>query len=322
MKPIYHMSESGNCPKSLAASRLGYEPIKDNPRSERIMRSGNRHEKLIAQDLVDEDGLVILDAGACEKCSDEEHRHVGGHHVEIDDPLVRLVGHIDRIALIDEVQHPVEIKSMGLFAYNKFKKYGLTDGYKAQEACYLHAMQTSGLYVVRCRDDDETLKFTVGAMSIPGFGYIDLGISFDEVLQNIYTAELAVQEKQLPEGKETPLCSWCKFRYLCDKYKDEKKPASIVSSVSMAEAALMWKEGKSAFDEAEAKMEQAKATFLKYAKDNKVDKFTTNGLTVGYYGTRQNPYLDQKKLKELVPETVIKMCTKDGKTWEDIRIRQ
>ena len=83
-KTIYGVSEAGNCPRSLSAVRLGYEPTKHSESSLVIMREGTRHERWVAEDIAEECGVKVLSAGKCMICTEERF----GFHVSIDTPLL------------------------------------------------------------------------------------------------------------------------------------------------------------------------------------------------------------------------------------------
>ena len=318
----FRMSEAGGCIKALVASKLGYEAVPEDVASLRRMRAGTRREAWAANDIELEDKLKMSDSGICAWCGGEFGETRRGWHCEINTPLVRLIGHIDRMVEIEGKLYPVEIKNLGTGTFYKFRKEGLNKGYAAQEVCYLEATKLPGMYLVMHRDDDELQRYTIPYngtfLVVPGFKQLELTVTFEEVIDNIHLAALSVEEGKLPEVDQSKQnCGWCRYLYLCDK--SDKKASVEVPALSVA--ADMWREGKALFAEGEAKIEQAKEAFLKHAKDNKLDKYSSGGLSIDYYGERQRTYLDEVKLRELVPETTLKLCEKQGKVWDDLRIR-
>jgi len=286
------------------------------------MRAGTRREGWAAEDVQREDNISLVDAGVCPRCQDEFREKRMGWHCEISTPLVRLIGHMDRMAVIGKENYPVEIKNLGTGTFYKFRKEGLNKGYAAQETCYLEATKLPGMYLVMHRDDDELQRYTIPYngefLVIPGFKQLDLPVSFEEIQDNLHFAAICIEEKELPEVEQSKQdCSWCKYPYLCDK--SDKKVSVEVPALSSA--ADIWREGKALFEEGEAKMEQAKSAFLQHAKDNNLSKYSSGGLSISYLGSRFRTYLDEKKLRELVPETTLKLCEKQGKAWDDLRIR-
>ena len=156
------------------------------------------------------------------------------------------------------------------------------------------------------------------SLNLPGFKKLELPVTFEEVIDSIHLAALSVEEGKLPEVDQSKQnCGWCRYPYLCDK--DQKKGKSI-EVPALANAADIWREGKALFADGEAKIEQAKEAFLQHAKDNKLEKYSSGGLSINYLGQRQRTYLDETKLRELVPETTLKLCEKQGKVWDDLRI--
>ena len=317
-KSVYFMSEAGDCPKALAAARMSYEPVKPNIRSERIMRSGTRHEEWIAKDIAEESGFEISSAGPCMQCALEFGRDVSGFHVELDMPLFRLVGHIDRFVSLGDTKYPMEIKSMGLWAFRKWKKEGMGGnlGYAAQEACYLRASGPKGFYVVRCRDDDETLKYVIGDQ-FTGFSEMVLPITFDEVLANLTIAEEAVRAGMLPTVEQNDKrCRWCRFPYLCDSRPKE----AVIEVKDLEEVAALWREGNQMSSDGEMMVDAAKGMFVSYAQEKKQEKFSAGGVSISYRGKRTKKILTEKKLLEFITQKTLEQCYIESKPWDDIRI--
>jgi hypothetical protein len=95
----------------------------------------------------------------------------------------------------------------------------------------------------------------------------------------------------------------------------------VEETPTLIEAAQLWKEGKVEANTGAEKQEKAKDAFLKHAKENKLEKYKTCGLSVSYGGQHSRRYLDEKMLKTLISDKLIEQCMKEGKKWEDIRIR-
>lgn len=317
------MSEAGKCPKALAAPFLGFERIADKPEAQRIMRESSRHEALVAEDLAEE-GIVLSGGLLCGKCQDEFGDKRYGTHVEIKNASVRLIGHLDRQAHLSDKWIPVEIKAFGRFTFEKWRKmaWDYYSEYEAQEALYLHATHKSGLYVVKNRDTGELLKYYVpntydgGYYSPVGWERLDLRVKAADILSKFEMIESKVQEGMLPDAESSGLCDRCSYRYLC-----EKEPTKLVSvTPDLAQAVTLWKEGKIAEAEGEEKLAKAKGMFVAHMQGAGLDKCAVADLTVRYYGQRVNKYVDVKLLESMVTKEVMQKVTRQGKTWEDIRI--
>ena len=316
---VYRMSEAGGCIRALAASRLGYDPISRRDNTV-LFREGKRHESHIAEDLA-EMGYVLEDAGECYQCKEEfGETGISGHHVEISTPLIRLIGHIDRILLIDDHKYPCEFKSMGLFMFQKFKKEGLSVGYQAQVACYTGKLEKPGLYVVKCRDSGEMALYTVPyrELVIPGHTVLLVHTTLEQVIERLHLAEVFVRTGELPEC-EYPESGrrWCDFRYLCLDPKEESETPEV-NQEELLEAASLHKEGKEMEKGAVERIEYARQIFLQHAKQ--VPKFRAGGVSVTYRGRKQKEYLDSKGLKEAHPNIHAKF-TKKSAPYDDMTIR-
>lgn len=321
---VYKMSESGACSKALAATRLGYEYAPPSGGGgEVVMREGKRHEIHIAEDLA-EMGYELEDAGECMQCREEfGATGIGGHHVEINTFLIRLIGHIDRYLVIDGQRFPCEFKSMGVFPYQKFKKEGLIGypGYVSQEACYIGYMQKPGLYVVKDRNSGEMSIYTVpfGDVVIPGHTILPINMTLDAVLDKIHQVDVAVRGNELPDCDVED--RWCGFRYLCDKKVKAEEGLPEATQEELLEAVSIWREGKALEKDASDKVEFAKQVFLTTAKAG-TPKFKVGGVSVSYAGQRTRKTLDSKMLRELVSKEIIKKAERESKPYDDISIRE
>ena len=94
-KNVYSMSEAGECPKALAAARLGYEPVPETKDSTILLEHATRCEALAAQQIMDE-GYRLEPSSLCQICKEKYGVERYGIHVEIDTLLFTLVGHLDR----------------------------------------------------------------------------------------------------------------------------------------------------------------------------------------------------------------------------------
>lgn len=321
----YRMSEAGTCPRALVAARMGYEPIPDTEAGLRVMREGQRHEILVAEDLRVM-GFELEGWGACSICGEENGGWRMGHHVEIQLPVLTLVGHIDRMVILDGKRYPVEIKSMGRFPFEKWKRegFGTFPGYAAQEVCYLEAHQSPGIYVVKNRDNGELLlyKISYSGQDLPPapspLTPLHLPALFSEVANILQWADLCARDRELPK------CTvpederrWCKFRYLCEEGAKEEV-VSEVHHADLVEAARLYREADSLKKVAEETIEHSKSVFLSHARTT--PKFTVAGVRVSYSGMQTRKYLDRKKLEELVTEDVVEKAMSESKPYPGLRV--
>ena len=296
---IYRMSESGNCPKVLAARQLGYEPVPETEASLRIMRESSRHEGWVCEELESE-GYAITDRQK---------------ELTIETPLLKLVGHIDGIADKDSTRQLLEIKALGRFTYAKYLREGLDayPEYQAQVTCYAEALKLPILFVVKNRDTGEIIKTRLDKPPM----------LIDDILSKLNTVELYVRDGELPPeefDEKRQACRWCHYRYLCTKPEPESE-VKVEELPSLLEAAELYKEGKAFEELATERLDQAKSVFLTHSKTTNIDKFKVGGVSVSYLGTRQRQYLDEAKLKELVSGDILKQVYKMGKPWDDLRVR-
>ena len=314
-KPVYRMSSSGACPRILAAERLDYEPVPKTEATLTILKESSRHEDFVIEDL-ETIGFLI---------SDRQKEYT------LETPLITLVGHIDGIATRQgkvrqgmgsgvgsvEQKHLLEVKALGRFTFDKFKRQGLSiyPEYQAQITCYAEAAKFLPiLLAVKCRDTGEIIK-----------RFLDKPpMDFNVILDKLHEVELCVRDGVLPEvtfDEKSDQCRWCRFRYLCTKEEKEETPAKEVTSPTLLEAAELYKEGKQYERMAEERIDQAKNVFIGHAKEQGLEKFRTGGLSISWLGERTKRFLSEKRLKELVDEKIIEQCYMESKVYPDLRIR-
>ena len=311
----FRMSSVGACIRALAAARLGYEPIPDSESSIIVMRESSRHEDMVVEDLRAE-GYEIERGGICPICPDERK----GIHIELDS-LVHLTGHLDGRITVNGEAYPLEIKALGRFIFDKFKRFGFRDflGYASQIVVYMEAEKKPAFYVVKSRDTGEQLRFSVpykGA-AIPNMRVIEAPVDLDTIMTNLALCEIAVQEGVLPECSITPN-QWCGFRYL---HAGFEKPEVIpdVSTAELEEAAALYREGLSLRNMGEDRLEHAKQVLTDYAK--KTPKYKVGGVSVSYRGERTKDFISEDELKKLLTPEQLAQVHKQSKPYADITIR-
>ena len=319
----YRMSETGACIKALTAARFGYEPERrTDPDDELRLRYYTRCEALAAAQITDE-GFTLEDGGVCPQCEDRN-----GIHVEIDSALYKLVGHLDRRLILNGVAYPVEIKSLGRNSWAEFSKYRFErfPEYAAQEACYVEADGKPGIYWVLNRDTGRYLKFIINdlndELNLPGFEKLTLPTTFEQIQDKLNMVEIYAVDGVLPEVEyDSERCRYCKFVYLCIVKTQDKPDVVDMTGKELTDAATLYREGKKQIDTAEEMVERAKSVLLAYAKQHNMEKFRVLGLSISYRGITSRKYLDEKKLRELVANDILKLAYRDGKSWENLIIR-
>ena len=323
MTAVYRMSEAGSCPRVLSAMRLGYESPPLTEEDEKRLKHYTRCEKLAIDQMLDEHLQVDIPAHKCLVCFKRgEDRH--GHHVEIEETLFLLTGHLDAGALVDEVWLPVEIKSLGPKSWKEFQQNGFESflGYAGQEVCYLKAKGPVGIYWVMNRDSGDSLKYVVNdfgnKFNLKGFEKIVLPITYDEVVNRLTSVEIDVQSKELSQGVPSGDCYWCKVKYLCVKEKDPARKVSF--DEELKEAAELYRKGKELEELGEESKSKATGMFLSYAKENNINKIRALDVSFSYRGQKVKEYLDSGLLKTENPD-VYQKYLKQSKPYEDYSIR-
>jgi hypothetical protein len=311
----YRMSETGDCLRVLSARRLGYTPLPRPDWQERVLRESQRHEQWVVDDLR-ENGYDVERAGTCQLCGDERY----GIHVSISTPSVELVGHLDGRIRRNGRRSPLEIKALGRFTFQKFEREGFSafPSYAAQQSCYMVAEGPAtwpGLYVVKCRDTGKRIEMEVPEPPMP----------FGLILERLERVEQAVNEGRLLDGeypRDSELCRWCQFRYLCAEAGEAPQGETIQLSstdlADLAEAVRLWREGRELERQARERIESARDVFRTHVNVDRPLKVF--GLVVSLVNKERRSY-PEKLLREYVDENVLEKCLKVT-PYEELRVRE
>jgi hypothetical protein len=319
------MSETGSCPRVLSALKLGNKPVeRTNVDTERLEYYSSL-EAVAAKKLEDE-GFLVLDAGECPICKNGRC----GHHIEIQEDLFKLIGHIDRrVILPDNRQLPVEIKGLGPDSFKLFEAVQFKESmnYAFQECCYLHHEKSPGIYWVMSRDSGRVLKYIVNDFNneydLPGFQKLTLPIQYDQIIEKLNNVELDIAEGKLSDPEPRDDCFWCQFKYLCNG--KNSKVVIFVDNKEVEQAGEDYKLAEQQFKDSEIKKKAAVNTLIKYAKETGNNKFPLKSVSFSYHGLRSNTKLDEAALGRLLQSLYIydspaKMENAEGKkvTYDDI----
>ena len=292
----FRMSGAGACIKQLVAQGLRYDPLPESEESLTLMAEASLHEALVFNQL------KTLGWGVSDRQLEVKYEGLG----------YTLIGHIDGLAFNDKDVFLLEIKALGHSTFPKFKKEGLFafSDYVAQVSAYQNCLPLPVLMAVKSRDTGELCLKTYDE-TIPEFEAID---------KKLEEAAKWIKDGLLPEGS----CDWihknrCRFSYLCKEKKVESSsllPEPVTEE--LVNAAELWKEGDAEKEIAEGKIEKAKQVFLAHFKGTP-GKVSVNGLSATYSGYKSRKYLDEKTVRSVVPEEMLKTAERETKPYDDIR---
>ena len=272
-------------------------------------------EVTAAQQITDL-GYELEPSVLCQPCLEKYGNERYGIHVEIETPLFILLGHLDRRMVLPGRKLPVEIKSAGRFIWPKFAKeeFAAFTGYAGQEACYLEAEQSPGIYWVLNRDTGEPLKYIVNdfknEVNLEGFKKITLPVTYEQIVDKINQVEVAVQYGVLPEGEESDNCRYCHYKFLCSKVPVEKEgKVETVKLPSLVEAARMYREGHVMEKQGKEMKDAGVFSLMSHAKENNLPKYKTGGISFSYF-TKERKWLDEKIIRASVSEEIIRLAEK------------
>lgn len=324
IRPVYHMSSVGGCPRAVVAQRLGYDVVEPPEFMQTAAKEGIRHEAFVAEDL-EQLGWRVSKAVFCAECQRS------GIHIEINFPPFKLVGHMDRTASStflshdehDEREHLVEIKSLGRFRAEKLLK-ALSSSrfreefpeYAMQVSCYHYASNLPILYAVKNRDTGRLETLQIPAL-----------FNLEEIADHVLELEILARKEILPACKYTQgdfERTFCPVRYLCagaDVEREEsERDASMPSDEALTQAADMWKVSKSVIAEHETALKGAVEILARACKASGQRVFNTNGLKVTYVAPGVTVSYPKAKLESVVPREMLEQVKEERPREEYVRV--
>ena len=297
-KTVYRMSSAGKCPKALSAERLGYSPTPAPSWLETAANEGKLHEDWIVQTL------------------ETQSYNIGGRQAEmiLDYPQFKLVGHIDGVAIKDNRQYLLEIKTMSQFEFQRWQKEAFLgfSTYADQISLYFQAlkkdMSLAGiLYVVKNRSS----------------GYIDQWImpqapsDFELVIQKLIAVEKSVAEDNLYEASYNPSsleCKRCFFDNLCIDTKELLPATALILSTAVTQC----RKGKVLMNEGDALYKEGKQTLENHCKAVSPDKkytFEHDKMVVPRFHVERVSY-PRENIENAFSEDIFKPLQKVSKYWQ------
>lgn len=325
--------EPNGCLRPLVAQYLGYESTPQTKADQDRLDYYSKLEEVVAKRMI---GIISLEEkGLCPQCWQEFKEERKGFHVELLTDLVRLVGHLDRKILIPaeteayEKDYPVEIKNLGRFVFDKWKKnkFAVYPSYATQECIYLESMQKPGLYIVNNRDTGEMLKYSIPYngeyLTVEGFEKLELPFTISEVIETIHTIDIYVESDQLPDGQfnsDSEQCRWCRWKFMCVKAEPESELIEITEP-NLLECASMYKEGFVMVKQGEEMKKSAIDGLLNHSKATGISKYHAGGVSISYRGTKTREYIDDKTLRAKASPELLAEVIKQSKPYDDYSIR-
>jgi len=299
-KYVYHMSGAGKCPKALSAERLGYEPKEAPSWLETAANEGKLHEDWIVSQL------------------ESQGYNIGGRQAEmiLDYPQFQLVGHIDGIAIKDNRQYLLEIKTMSHFEFQRWMKdtfLGFST-YADQISLYWQALKqqmtvAGALYVVKNRSS----------------GYINQFImpqppsDFELVISKLIAVERAVAEGKLYEADFDPSsieCKRCNFRdQICLVNKEQLDPAT---EEVLIKATDMCREGKALIKQGEDFFKEGRDILANHVEAVSPDKkyiLNVNDMNIARFNVKRVSYPKDAIESAFAPE-IYKPLQKVSEYWQ------
>ena len=128
----YGMSETGHCNRVLSAIKLN-EPAKQRSDMDEDRLEHYSRLEAVAAEKLEKEGFEVLDSGECKICNNGRC----GWHIEIEEGLFKLVGHLDRRVNIPDILILKQEDTMDILP----AMVPLPDGARFHILSYIYRMQ-------------------------------------------------------------------------------------------------------------------------------------------------------------------------------------
>lgn len=326
--------EPNGCLRPLVAQYLGYESTPQTKADQDRLDYYSRLEKVVVDRLKKEEIYIEHnDEDPCYICYRNFNEECFGFHTKLLTELVNIRGHLDGIlkftGSVHHNENPVEIKNLGRFVFDKWKKnkFAVYPSYAVQECIYLESMQKPGLYIVNNRDTGEMLKYSIPYngefLTVEGFEKLELPFTITEVIETVHTIDIYVESNQLPDGQfnsDSEQCRWCRWKFMCIKAEPESELIEITEP-NLLECASLYKEGHAMVKQGEKMKITATDGLLNHSKATGISKYHAGGVSISYRGTKTREYIDDKTLRAKASPELLAEVIKQSKPYDDYSIR-
>ena len=316
------MSGIGGCPRSLILEAMDFPATRG---SKRVMDEGVLHEVDLLRRLA-LNPKVTMDEypdGAYHKdhpcpCVNTHARHDQIHvQLQLNGQTYPVIGHMDGVITVSEVNYGLEIKSMGPFIWPKLKKNPMIQqsfpGYYAQIQSYMNGIQLLNLFFIvknRGNGDIHEAVFRYDHPYIENLIHTVVEPAMNIIEKKASPDSLACHEKE--EDRK-----YCPYRHICEAGGNvTDAPTNLKETISLAEqkeelttAVGNWKQGKKLEEEGKELTDESKAIFRRYLKDAGVDKATLDGILMNLIKSERTG-TDWEKLKEYLTEEQLESVKK------------
>ena len=221
-----------------------------------------------------------------------------------------LGGHIDRhIVATTDTDGPgvLEIKTMGEWAYKRFRQEGMTLGYVAQIQHYL--LLTSWKWGMLAVMEPSSWDLYVGYVKVD---YDLQQQMIREARGFVSSVKLAHEPDRVADSPQTKPCRSCPFRRRCwgqeleaERSTDEDTDVEVDESAELAKAVEDYLAAKDARDEAEALYEEAKERLQSLLGRREAVK-AANGAVIEYKWNKPPKRFDSKAFRSDHPDLYAK----------------
>lgn len=328
-KLVITMSSAGACPRVLTAMNLGYEKIARPQSDQEKLDYYTSLEDVCAAQMTFVLSRPLISGGYCKKCD----RH--GIHIEISEDDFFSPGHLDRRVILAGKKYPIEIKTLGRFTYDQFKKSGFAavPEYEGQELMYLEHDGSPGLYWILNRDTGETTRLIINDFNNEidlspelGFRRITLARTYEDLKETLMDVAMHVSAGVLYDNviydPNVRACKYCDYRYLCTDVPEEEEAPTVIEDVDIAMVAKQWAEAENQRVDALAIQKDCALDFLRHAKNEDQPRFQVLDVVFKYSGLTTKNTLDKKALVAAgVSQELINKCTKAGKPFDSFTVK-
>lgn len=298
-KPIFRMSESGKCSKTLSAKLLGYRSEPAPVWLETAANEGKWHEERIVGELRKRDNVYNRQG-----------------EITLNYPGFTLVGHIDGI--IEDYDHQrvaklLEIKSMSQFEFDRWMRDGFKGfpSYAAQITCYMEATGLNEcLYIVKNRSSGYENRRVL----------TEKPMHMTEIIGNLTEAtNYALASELVPKDFDPQSigCRRCEYKHLC---VPEAKELTSVKEAGLNAATDDWRAGKALVERGKYLVEKAREVFEGHTKATNILKWQHSGLAIQLVHFSEQKTYPKSKLFQHFTEEQLEPACQIKEAYDQLRI--
>lgn len=124
------------------------------------------------------------------------------------------------------------------------------------------------------------------------------------------------EEKILPKGEIGTLCSYCSFRTQCTEFTAQAQEVDETIAQKVENLKILQTQHK----EADNRIKAEKQNLLEFCQNANITKIVSDNASLSVISTAGKTFLDNEKIKEIIPEDMLHLFLKQGQSYKSLKI--